>query len=115
MGNIHVYNVCKRFVYFTLFLNEMIKCVLHISRLEGYTNAYYLCHKVLIKIGRDGTRIELPCMYKYTYSTVVNECQFRIKKIKKSKLNLSNILCGPSLNVENLMWPSSQKVCPPLV
>ncbi len=37
-GIIHVSNICKRFVYFILFLNEIIKCVLHINQLVGYTN-----------------------------------------------------------------------------
>lgn len=77
-------SVCKR-VYCILFLNEMLKCDLYII------NLYIYAHKKQV---RDGTRIQLPCilLYKYTYSTVVNECQF------KSPSHIYKTWCVPGVN-----------------
>lgn len=51
----YVYNVCKCLFYFTLFMNEMIKCDLYINQL---IYAYFMLIKKKKKL-RDSTRIEL--------------------------------------------------------
>ncbi len=48
-------------------------------------------------------------MYKYTYSTVVSECQFRINKLNQSSICHAYTM-PPSLLLKKLGGPQDKKV-----